>query len=242
MVKMKEFGKIILGIGLLLCLSNCKKDNNSVQIIKSDLSAFKEIELNDAFDVELFQDSVFSIEIEANEEFINAVEYSIQDSVLIVDYASGKRWRNPEINKVKLTICCDRPRKLQANESCFVRTGNEIVSDEFGLVLFGKLNQADLELGGRVFYYWNNHPCGGKVKLKGKVDQLKLWNFAIMQVDASACESRYGLVENYSKGDCKVHITEKLDYSLVGEGNIILKGNPELQLLQESSSGILIYE
>lgn len=242
MVKMREFGKIILWIGLLLCLSNCKKDNNSVQIIKSDLSAFKEIELNDAFDVELFQDSVFSIEIEANEEFIKAVEYSIQDSVLKVDYASGKRWRNPEINKVKLIIHCDRPRKLQANESCFIRTGNEIVSDEFGLVLFGKLNQADLELGGRVFYYWNNHPCGGKVKLKGKVDQLKLWNFAIMQVDASACESRYGLVENYSKGDCKVHITEKLDYSLVGEGNIILKGNPELQLLQESSSGILIYE
>jgi hypothetical protein len=242
MVKMKIIGKIISSVGLLLLLSNCKQDDGLVEIKKDELSAFKEIELNDAFDVVLYQDSMFSIQIEANEKFIDAVEYSVQDSVLKVDYASGKRWRNPEINKVKLIIRGDRPRKLQANESCFVRTGNEIVSDEFGLVLFGKLNQADLELGGRVFYYWNNHPCGGKVNLKGKVDQLKLWNFAIMQVDASACESRYGLVENYSKGECKIHITEKLDYSLVGEGNIILKGNPELKLLQENSSGILIYE
>jgi hypothetical protein len=242
MVKMKGIVNFILGFGLVFLLSNCKKNDGSVEIKKVELSAFREIELNDAFDVVLFQDSVFSIQIEANEKFIDAVEYTVQDSILKVDYASGKRWRNPETNKVKLVIRGDRPRKLQANESCFIQTGNKIVSDEFGLVLFGKLNQADLELGGRIFYYWNNHPCGGKVKLTGKVDQLKLWNFAIMQVDASNCESRYGLVENYSKGECKIHITEKLDYSLVGEGNIILNGNPELQLLQENSSGILIFE
>jgi hypothetical protein len=63
-----------------------------------------------------------------------------------------------------------------------------------------------------------------------------------MQVDASLCESRYGLVENFSKGDCEVYVTEKLDYSLQGEGNIRLKGNPTLQLLKQTSTGSLIRE
>lgn len=234
--------RLILAFGFLIAISGCSEDANLKETVKYDLQAFKEIELNDAFDVYLYQDSIYSIEIEADQDFINSVEYSVKDSVLTVDYASGKRWRNPKINKVKLTIRGNQPRKLQANESCFIRTGNAIVSDEFGLVLFGKLNQAELQLDGRVFYYWNNHPCGGKVKLTGKTDQLKLWNFAIMQVDASGCESRYGLVENYSKGDCKIRVTEKLDYSLQGEGNIRLTGNPQLQMLQQTSTGLLIQE
>ncbi len=234
--------RLIFAFVLLIAISGCSEDSNLNGKIKYDLPAFKEIELNDAFDVYLYQDSIYSIEIEANEDFINAVEYSVKDSVLTVDYASGKRWRKPEINKVKLTIRGNKPKKLQANESCFIKTGNPIVSNEFGLVVYGKLNQADLELGGNVFYFWNNHPCGGKLKLSGKTDQLKLWSFAIMQIDARSCESRYGLVENFSKGDCEVYITEKLDYSLQGEGNIRLKGNPELQLLKQASTGILIQE
>jgi hypothetical protein len=39
-----------------------------------------------------------------------------------------------------------------------------------------------------------------------------------------------------------VNISEKLDYSLQGEGNILLKGNPTLQLLKQTSTGSLIRE
>lgn len=244
MAAMKSGKLILLGINTLILsfMMGCKKDPDA-RVIKQEITAaFKEIVLNDAFDLIIYQDSVFSIEIDAHEDFIENIEYTIADSILSIQNNSGKRWRNPETNKVSITIHCDKPRLIRANESCFIKTGNPIVSNEFGLVVYGKLNQADLELGGNVFYFWNNHPCGGKLKLRGKTDQLKLWSFAIMQVDASLCESRYGLVENFSKGDCEVHVTEKLDYSLQGEGNIRLKGNPALQLLKQTSTGSLIRE
>jgi hypothetical protein len=240
-----KFGRLILlgTINLMLSIFiGCKKDPNARIDKLENTSAFKEIVLDDAFDLTIYQDSVYSIEINAHEDFIEEIEYTIVDSVLNIQNNSGKRWRNPETNKISITIHCDRPRLIQANESCFIKTGNPIVSNELGLVVYGKLNQADLELNGNVFYFWNNHPCGGKLILRGKTDQLKLWSFAIMQVDASSCESRYGLVENFSKGYCKVNISEKLDYSLQGEGNILLKGNPTLQLLKQTSTGSLIRE
>ena len=240
-----KFGRLILlgTINLMLSLFiGCKKDPNARIDKLENTSAFKEIVLDDAFDLTIYQDSVYSIEINAHEDFIEEIEYTIVDSVLNIQNNSGQRWRNPETNKISITIHCERPRLIQANESCFIKTGNPIVSNELGLVVYGKLNQADLELNGNVFYFWNNHPCGGKLILRGKTDQLKLWSFAIMQVDASSCEIRYGLVENFSKGDCKVNISEKLDYSLQGEGNIQLKGNPTLQLLKQTSTGSLIRE
>ena len=244
MAEMK-FGNLILFGIISLIVSffiGCKKDPNARVIRRENTSAFKEIVLDDAFDLTIYQDSVYSIEINAHEDFIEEIKYTIADSVLTIQNNSGKRWRNPETKQVSINIHCDRPRLIQANESCFIKTGNPIVSNELGLVVYGKLNQADLELNGNVFYFWNNHPCGGKLILRGKTDQLKLWSFAIMQVDASSCESRYGLVENFSKGDCKVNISEKLDYSLQGEGNILLKGNPALQLLKQTSTGSLIRE
>ena len=101
-----------------------------------------------------------------------------------------------------------------------------ITSTEFGLVLTGKSNQANLELNGNIFYYWNNFPTGGKLTLSGKTEILKIWNFDLMSVDAKNLTSKYAIVENSSKGDCAVTVLNKLEYKISGEGNIQLYGEP----------------
>ena len=210
-----------------LVLMSCSK-NELITGDESVTPAFSEIILNSSFDVELTQDTTYSIRFEAAEEFFPSLKYEIIDSVLYVDADPSPRWRYPEAPKPKVYITSNRPKLVKAQETCNITSSNAIISDEFGLIMASKLNNADLELNCGVFYYWNNHPCGGRIHLRGRSQQLKIWNYAIMAVDASDCESAYVLVENYSKGNVRVWATDKFEYRLSGSGNIELKGNPTI--------------
>ncbi|MFN5371766.1 MAG: hypothetical protein ACK5B6_09915, partial [Bacteroidia bacterium] len=71
---------------------------------------------------------------------------------------------------------------------------------------------------------------------------LKIWNFAIMRVDASACKTRYAWVENSSKADVLVDVNEQIDYAIGGKGNIYVEGNPAkiVELKPATDDGKLI--
>jgi hypothetical protein len=100
-----------------------------------------------------------------------------------------------------------------------------------------------LDLDCETFYFWNNFPCGGKVTLSGNTNILKIWNVALMAVDASKLHTSTALIENASKGDCKIFSTQSVTYTLTGEGNLYVKGNPaEIIKMEESSTGTLILE
>lgn len=225
----------------ILVFVSCTKDNviSGDQIITP---AFSEIVLSSSFDVVLTQDTTYSIRFEAAEVFFGALRYEIKEGVLQVYSEASPRWRNPEAAKPKVYITSNRPRLIKALETCNITSTNPIISDEFGLIMASKLNHADLELNCRIFYYWNNHPCGGRIRLRGQTEQLKIWNYAIMAVDASNCESDYALVENHSKGAVSVWANEKFEYRLSGSGNIELKGNPSIlnEIAPADGSGQLI--
>ena len=100
--------------------------------------------------------------------------------------------------------------------------------------------EADLELNCDVFYYWNN-PNGSYMKLRGQVDELKLWNSGLSQVDASELQTRYALVDTGSQGPCRVRPSETLEYSITGIGDIYCAGNPpSIILRQKTGDGQLI--
>jgi len=225
----------------LFVFASCTKDEviTGEEIITP---AFSEIVLSSSFDVVITQDTTYSIRFEAAEVFFGALQYEVKEGVLYVYSEKSPRWRNPEAAKPKVYITSNRPKLIKALETCNITSTNPIISNEFGLIMASKLNYANLELDCKVFYYWNNHPCGGRIRLWGQTEQLKIWNYAIMAVDASECESDYALVENHSKGIVSVWTNEKFEYRLSGSGNIELKGNPPIlnEITPADGSGQLI--
>jgi hypothetical protein len=126
-------------------------------------------------------------------------------------------------------------------ETCLIETVNPIITEEFGLVIGNKLGMADLELNNDIFYFWNNFPSGGRLTLRGSARDIRIWNYALMTVDASELNTAIALVENHSKGFCKVAVTELLRYAIYGGGNIYLYGDPEKIIIEEvKSEGKLI--
>ena len=226
---------------IFFLLSACKKDKEERIRRSYSLDEFDTIQLHNSFDVFLIEDSVFSVEAEGSKSDLDKLEIAVENKTLNIKNLKKLKWTSPKGNPIALYIKSKPLKEVHANETCDIRTINPISSDEFGLILKSKANTADLQLNGNIFYYWNNFPCGGKLTLSGQVNELKIWNTAIMSVDAQNLITNYALVENNSQGVCKVNVLNRLDYKIDGLGDIHLYGSPpEIIQKPSSSSGRLI--
>ena len=223
---------------LLICLlfSACKKSEDDKVSIEKTLSSFTILNLQSSFDVYLVQDTLFKIIIEGDEKIVTKINLSYNDSILTIKNDAKLSWLSPKNNKIKLTIHLNGLKKIIADETCYITSQNTLKADELGIIMSSKLNEADLTIDCNTFYYWNNQPCGGRLRLHGRTYQLKVWNFALMAVDAADLNADRVLVENSSKGDCRVKALSEIEYSIFGEGNIYLYGNPNSINLKEITS------
>lgn len=223
-------------------LLNCCIDDSEETVLLNNLPSFNDILLKGVFHVKLEQSTEYSVKIVGNRDFIEAVECNITDTTLTITSDTKMMWLNPGDDEITLYISSNQLRKVTAKNTCLIETLNPIVSDKFEIILMDKLNTANIELNCNKFYYWNMVPCGGLLTLRGSTRELIIWNFALMSVDANNLTADYAFVENHSKGDCKVFVKERLDYSIYGEGDIYLSGDPDqINLIERTSSGRLIH-
>ncbi len=237
---MKQGLKYVL-IFVLFILVGCKKTDFNASIVE-ELTYFDTIELNDSFDLILAEGNEFAIKITGDAQLIEDVVFEIENSTLKISNERSLKWLTPTKNKITLTITSHPLKLVKANQTCYISTQTPITSEEFGLEFHSKANEANLELNGNVFYYWNNFQCGGKLTLSGQVNFLKIWNFAAVSVDAKDLLAKEAIIENSSLGDCKVYVSEKIDYLIRGIGNIYLLGNPPIinKTLETDAEGKLI--
>lgn len=223
-------------IFLMLLISGCKKVRVSEKEIQG-IAPFNEILLDDSFDVYLSEGSTYSVKIEADESVIDFVSFDVSDSLLTINNLKKFKWLTPTKNKIKIFITSPPLKTVLANETCFIRTLTPITSMEFGMVFLGKANNAELDLNCDVFYYWNSYPCGGTLTLQGNCNWLKIWNVALVDVQASELNASNAEISNNSKGDCVINVSEYFKYTIPGEGNIELYGRPVDIVEYEPSTG-----
>ena len=224
---------------LVLLFFSCKKEEMEIRK-EINFAAFSHIALNSDFEVYLKEDTVYKIELVGYQNSIKEVEVlQVMDTLYFANNRKIK-WLTPTKNKIKIYVTSLPLKKVMADEGCYIQTINPITSAEFGLVLSGKTNEANLELNTNIFYYWNDF-TGGKLTLKGNTNILKLWNFALMTIDAKALVANVAVIENSSKGSCNATVLKKLEYSISGKGNIEIFGNP-IEVVNHgiSSTGKLI--
>ena len=237
---MKYYSYLILLSSLCSCEENGMEEATSFETV----APFHTLELNSVFEVYLIQDTLNAVKIECHRDGIKDALLTEENGILRISNRSTGKWLKPEKNRVKLYIHSNSLREVVLNETCYIKTINPITRDEFRIVMGHptKLSAIELELNCKSFLYWNNYQCGGKVTLTGRAENLLIYSFALMTVDASALETDYTLIENHSKGDSRVRVENTLEYSIHGVGNIYLYGNPpEIIAHEVTSSGQLIH-
>jgi hypothetical protein len=220
--KIKLVFSVLIFSGII---SSCSKEYEET-VKRVGLTEFSYIEVNAAFDILLNETDSFYLEIAGDKQVVENVHYEVRGDTLYIENLSKWQWVSPKNNVPTITISSDHFTRLVANETCYTRTLTPITSDVFGLIMKSKANTASLELACRNFYFWNNFPCGGLLRLEGTVQNLTLNNFAIMRIEAKDLVAARATVNNYSKGNCSVYVTNKLEYSIHGLGDIYLYSQP----------------
>lgn len=209
---------------------SCRKADLAERITNvTELSAFHTIEVNGVYDIYLVQDNAFYVSVTGYPDELEKTEVTVSDSTLDIRTGHAGQFLHPRRENMTMYIHVDHLRRINIHEGCRIMTSGPLgyTNDEIGVVSDTKLAELDLELDCKTFYYWNN-PNGTKMKLRGQVQELKLWNSGLGQVDASALDAVYVLCENGSLGDCRVRASSQLDYSISNQGNIYYYGNPPL--------------
>lgn len=212
---------------LLLFLVSCKK-NQELQQMEFAPENFHSLEFNSYFKVFLIQGDENKFRVEGTAKRIKDLVWEVDNGVLRFKSKGKFSWTKPGKSDLKLYITVKELKLIKANQTCEIESLNTLSGDELGIVFADKLNLAKLDVMYNTVFYWNNFPCGGKLELSGSCTHLKIWNFALMQIDALDLDAENALVENSSKGDCKVWVEKEMEYGIFGEGNIYLKGSPAL--------------
>lgn len=226
----------------MVVFASCQK-NNDFTTIQQELEAFDNIEIHSSFDVYLIEDSVYSIKIQGYERNTDMVDFTVSNSTLNITNNAKHKFVTPTKNKIEVYIRSKPLKKVTSHQTGHIETINPITSYEFGLILNNKSNSAKIALNSTKFYYWNSFPCGGLLELYGKTEVLKIWNYALMKVDAQNLEANTGVIYNNSKSDIDINISQKLNYAITNTGNIVLHNQPE-EIIEDtlSSTGRLIHE
>jgi hypothetical protein len=225
-----------MGLGFL----GCEREGEAMEWLEMDAAPYSRVEVRDVFEVVLVQDGTWGVEIEASARALRHLDVHFEGKTLVLDRERVGDYRHPRTGTPRAYVHFDSLASVTAFETCKIESDGALTGGEFGIMDYSKMIEVDLELDLRTFYFWNT-PNGSVFTLRGRTEEVKLWNIGLSTVDAEGLTSKYVLVENQSQGDCRVRATEKLEYRLGSTGNIVYFGEPgEVVGLEGEGSGRLI--
>ena len=128
------------------------------------------------------------------------------------------------------------------NATCNIKTQTPSTSDEFGIALKSKANEANLQLNCKKVGYWCDFLTGGKLTMSGNTDRLYMKNNALMSVDAKDLIIQDAYVQNSSHGNLELKVINALTYTVSGPGDIVLYPPypSQINAIEISSTGRLL--
>ena len=236
---------ILLSISLFSCrkAKDCFSRAGKEIIIESAVSDFDSLFVNDVFEVHLIQDTVNFITIKAHQAFAESTTFKVINNTLIIENNHKCEFTKPKKNEIKIYLQVKKISRVRLNAASNLISDNVLQHDnEIGLIVNSKFNEASLNIDCKTFYYWNTHLNGGKINIAGEVENLKLWHSSLCSIDASNLSSENILLDTDSNADSYIRVSNKLDCTIRGTGNVYYLGNPEILIVNDTtSSGKLIF-
>ncbi len=216
-------------------LASCT--NEDVTVTETiTLETFARVVVESDFAVELVASERFALDIAGPEESVAAVTYEVEQGVLRLVYTEGWRWLSPKRSALALTLYAPPLEQVLLQDGASLVATTPISSRDFGVVFAGKSCEADLVLAGGLFYYWNNSSAAGRLTLRGSTDRLNLYNFGLTSIAAEGLTARKSDVINGSRADVVLRVTDTLNFTIEGKGNIDLYGRP-VEVVSKPLSG-----
>ena len=237
---MKTLRNIMILVFLQMTVNSCYIDHwfdcvdGRGGVISEDfnLNAFTELRLALDADVYLLQGDEHRIQIEAQPNIIDEIDFRIRNGVLTI----GRDRCIRDHKKIEIYLTLIKLESLSNSGSGDIYSDSNLDVGYIDLNISGSGN-VELNVEGTQI---NSHLSGsGDLRLWGSVDRI------YHSVSGSGDLNAFGLDVNEAhlnvsgSGDSEVNVYEYLDVNISGSGNVYFIGNPEIHS-RISGSGQLI--
>jgi hypothetical protein len=200
-----------------------------------DLSNFYEIYLSIDADVYYMQDSIYKVEVIAQQNILDVLETIVEGEKLDIDFKSSV-WKHEPI---KIYIHSPDINVFEVSGSGDIIAQNNIKSKSMNLKISGS---GDIKIPSLIAEDLKIKISGsGDISVSaGKINNEIITitgsgNAELSEVAANSCEAKIN-----GSGDILVNLSENLDARISGSGNIKYKGTPEVNS-HVSGSGDVVH-
>jgi len=191
-----------------------------------EISYFKEIYIDDIFEIYLIQDDSCKIKAAGGSNLLPNLEFQVEDKKLTISNNNTARWSR-NYDKIELYISVDTLNFLRLNAPCNVVSQNTLTTLNFTIWSITDFAEYKLMLDCHTFYVVNTSPSGGIMDLQGEASDFSFFARGSFQLNAENLIAKHVTAKSESIGDCSVHATEYLSAEILREGKVFYTGNPE---------------
>jgi len=186
------------------------------------VSGFLSVNVSDAIDVYLTQDSVSSVRVETDDNLLKHVETYEEGGVLFIDIQKGYNPRPTDA--IRVHVSAPGFRKLSASGACDIFTKGRVTSNETVAVRLTGASDADLDL--KAPRVTADLTGAGSLKLRGETRDLELEGTGSSEIECFEMMAENVTVKITGAGEADVFASMKLDIKVTGAGSVKYKGNP----------------
>lgn len=220
-------------------LHECTKRAGDIDSLEIELENFKTIEIYNKLRVVIKQDSINKIVVSGGENLIENFYAEVSDSTLKIGETNGCNFTRSYDNEIVATIHTSELKEVFVYGPSILQSAERLDIDRLLIRVYGRVGNVDLDVNCDHFFmeFWQ---ATGDANISGKTHFFHVLNHGQAYVRAYELEADYVEVEHRSTGNVETKANKKISAILVDIGNVIYEGNPEINIIEQKSTGTII--
>ena len=219
--------RIIALVFLALLLINCSKNqvvvgSNNIITQEKQLSAYDRIEVLGSYDVIFTDGEVGKIKIKAPDNILPLIQTEVSDGLLKIG-AEKNRYKVKEPIIIYVPVD-SRLKQVDIKGSADIYTENSLETKALVVDVYGS---GDVRLQVDSSTLALKIDGSGDIRVGGKTDNLSININGSGNVEVPNLKAEKAVININGSGNVSAYVTEDVDVSITGSGDVTIKGNPK---------------
>ena len=229
--------RVIALVFLALLLINCSKNqvvvgSNNIITQEKQLSAYDRIEVLGSYDVIFTDGEVGKIKIKAPDNILPLIQTEVSDGLLKI---GAEKNRNKVKEPIIIYVPVDsRLKQVDIKGSADISTEKNLETKTLNVSIYGS---GDARLAVDVSSLALEVVGSGDIRVSGRAKNLSIDISGSGDVEVPKLKAEKAVIKVNGSGDVSAYVTEDLDVSITGSGDVIVKGNPKRVKQKINGSG-----
>ena len=229
--------RVIALVFLALLLINCSKNqvvvgSNNIITQEKQLSAYDRIEVLGSYDVIFTDGEVGKIKIKAPDNILPLIQTEVSDGLLKIGAEKNR-------NKVKEPIIIYVPvdshlKQVDIKGSADIYSEKNLETKALNVGIYGS---GDARLAVDVSSLALEVVGSGDIRVSGRAKNLSIDISGSGDVEVPKLKAEKAVIKVNGSGDVSAYVTEDVDVSIAGAGDVTVKGNPKKVKQKINGSG-----